>query len=529
MRIWLLGAAAWLAVSLSGCGSRPSASPTTAQTLVYGRGGDAQTLDPIHTDIGESVKVMVNLYDTLVAYDDATTKLVPGLATEWTNSDDGLQWTLKLRQDVTFHDGTKFDADAVVFTFERLLADQHPHVHHPARPYQQSYVSIESVTAADPHTVVFKLKHPNPIFLENLAMFPASIVCPAAVKQQGKAYGEHPVGTGPFKFVQWQRDQSITLAANDDHWRGPPGVDRVIFLKVSDNSTRAQQLLRGESHIAEDLSFTELDTLAATPGFVVQETPGLNVCYLTMQMEADTPLKHADVRRAIWHAIDKQALINIAYGGKAEPAVNICPKAMAGHNDDLVDREFDVAKAKAMLEACAAKEGFSLPLELSLASLTEPRPYLPQPLVTASFIKDSLAKIGIRVTVEPRDVNRHFTHVMAGKHQLALAGWQTDNNDLDNFLFQLLHSDNISEHGNNLSRYRNAEVDKLLKEGQTEIDVEKRLKLYQRAQELIFADAPTVPLVHAQLRLAVSDKVQGYHLHPTGLVRLRLAHFGANP
>jgi peptide/nickel transport system substrate-binding protein len=182
-----------------------------------------------------------------------------------------------------------------------------------------------------------------------------------------------------------------------------------------------------------------------------------------------------------------------------------------------------------MLAAVAKEKDLKLPLKLSLAALKDPRPYLPQPMQAATFIKDSLAEIGITVETQLRNVNQHFDYVMAGKHELALAGWQTDNNDVDNFLYQLLHSKNISEGdqlGNNISFYRNDEVDRLLSAGQTELDQAKRVEIYHQAQQLIFDDAPTVPLAHGRLRCAQSDRVQGYILHPTGLIRLRLAHFG---
>lgn len=513
-----------LLVAALGCWG--SSAPPLSETLIYGRGEDANTLDPIHTDIGEAVKVMVNLYDTLVTYDDVTTDIIPSLATEWAQGDDGLQWTFTLRDDVRFHDGTPVDAEAVVFSFERLLKDDHPHVHHPARPYQPSYRNIKSVTAKDAKTVVFELEKRSAVFLQNMAMFPASIVSPTAVRTQGKAFGDNPVGSGPFQFSSWDRKQSITLSAYDDYWRGPPGVEKLIFLSVSENATRAQQLRRGESHIADDLRPADFDALADTSGMVVQEEIGLNVAYLSMQMEQE-PLNHRDVRQAIWHAIDKQALIRVAYGGKAEPIANLCPPAMQGYNHDQADRDFDIAKAKELLEACAEREQLTLPLELTLSMMTQPRPYMPQPEESASFIKDSLAKIGINLTIQPRSVNEHFAHVMAGKHQLALAGWYSDNNDIDNFLYSLLDSDHIGEHGNNLSRYRNEDVHRLLLAGQVELDPAKRMALYKEAQEQIFADAPVVPLIAAKFRVAHTDRLQGYRLHPTGLVRLRLAHFGA--
>jgi peptide/nickel transport system substrate-binding protein len=517
-----------LSLLLAGCGGR--AAPTggnspLGETLVYGRGEDAATLDPIHTDIGEAVKVMTNIFDTLITYDEETTDLVPSLATEWSHSEDGLTWTFKLRDDVLFHDGTKLDADAVVFSFERFIKKEHPHRHHAARPYLPSFTNIRSVTANGPTTVVFQLDKPSAVFLQNLTMFPASIVSPAGVKEHQELFGNQPVGSGPFKFAQWNRKQTITLEAFDDHWRGPPGVAKVVFLCVKENATRAQQLRRGESQLADDLSPSELDDLAKTPGITVQEREGLNVAYLSMQVEK-TPLNHVEIRHAISHAIDKEALIRIAYGGHAEPAVNMTPRGMWGHHDELKDRAFDVAQAKQLVETCAARENLKLPIELTLAVMNEPRPYLPLPDQVGSFVKDSLAKIGIQVRLEKRSVNAHFAHVMGGQHELALAGWYTDNNDPDNFLFSLLHGSNISDEGNNLSRYADPEVDRLLLEGQTELDEAKRLAIYRAAQEKIFADAPTVPLVHARFRVAHSDRLQGYKLHPTGLIRLRLAHFG---
>ena len=513
-----------------GCGGT-SAPPEAGDTLVYGRGEDATTLDPIHTDIGESVKVMINLYDQLVTYADDSMELVPSLATKWSHSEDGLVWTFHLRDDVKFHDGTPLNADAVVFSFTRLLREDDPHnKNNLPRPFRVFYLDIDRVVAKDAHTVEFHLKQPSAVLLQNLAMFAASIVSPTAVREYGADFGEHPVGTGPFKLASWERKQAIVLDAFDDHWRGGPGVERAIFLSVAENATRAQQLRRGESQIADDLSPADLAALSKDPTMLVQEQVGLNVCYLAMQMEK-SQLKHRDVRLAIWHAIDKAELIRVAYGGKASPAVNMCPPSMWGHNNQLIDRIYDVTLAKELLSDCANKEGFALPLKLRLAVMTEPRPYLPQPDQVGSFVKDSLAKIGIEVKIEPRSVNQHFAHVQKGEHELALAGWQSDNNDIDNFLFSLLDSDLLDrpagESSNNLSRYRNPEVHKLLKGAQSELDPEKRLAMYLQAQQFIYDDAPSVPLVHGLLRVAQSKKVQGYVLHPSGLARLRLAHFGA--
>jgi peptide/nickel transport system substrate-binding protein len=509
-----------LSLAASGCGG----TAKQANTLIYGRGGDANTLDPINTDIGESVTVMVNIYDTLVTYDDETMDLAPGLATSWEHSDDGLEWTFHLREGVKFHDGTPFDSAAVVFTFERYLQDKHPHRHDDARPYLANFQGIESVTAPDARTAVFHLKEPSAVFLQNMCMFPASIISPAAAVKLGKWFGTSPVGTGPFKFVSWKRDQQLALAAFDAHWRGRPKVDRVIFLPVAKSATRVQMLRKGEIHIADNLPPDELDALLKVPGIVSQEQVGINVGYLTMQMEKP-PLNLLKVRQAIAHAIDKRGLIDVAYSGQAQPAVNMVPPAMFAHHDDLADRPFDLAKAKRLMQEAASEAGFDLPVKLSLNVMSDPRPYMQQPTQTASFIKDSLAEIGIEVSVVSKGISEHFAHLMAGRHELGLAGWSSDNFDPDNFLYSLLDIDNINENGNNLSRYRNDEVHRLLKAGQRELDPEQRLPMYLRVQELVFEDVPVVPLVHTRVRIAQRDNLKGYKLHPSSLVRLRLAYF----
>jgi peptide/nickel transport system substrate-binding protein len=515
------------ALWLPSCGTR--SQPPVGDTLIYSRGEDANTLDPIHTDIGETVKVLVNVYDTLVTYDDLTADLVPGLAESWAASDDGLTWTFHLRQGVLFHDRTEFNADAVVFTFERLLSTgDHPDVFEPGIPYQPSYRMIRSVKAVDPYTAEFTLTGPSAVFLQNLAMFPASIVSPEAVKKYRQAYKENPVGTGPFKLAKWNRDRQVVLSAFEEHWRGSPGVKNVIFLANRESATRIQQMKRGAAHIADDLPPAELDALANLPGIVVQEQVGLNVSYLTLQT-TKLPLDRPDVRRAIAMAIDKSEFVRIVFAGHAVTAKTLVPPDMWGHHGELDDHAFDPSEAKKVLAEAAKEAGFKLPLKLRLSVMSQPRPYLQQPIAAASYIKDALRPIGIEVAVETRDVNQHFTYLSAGQHELGLAGWSSDNNDPDNFLYSLLDSDNIGEHGNNLSRYDSPRLHELLVGAQQELDADRRLAMYREAQEIVLQDMPVVPLAHSEIRIAQQDVVRGYVLHPTGLVRLRLARLEASP
>jgi peptide/nickel transport system substrate-binding protein len=532
------------AIAPGGCGG-----PTPrSDTLIYAQSEDPKTLDPVNTDIAEAVHVITNVFDTLVTYDDETSQIVPSLAERWETGEDGLTWTFHLRRGVKFHDGTTLDSQAVKLSFERLIFDlpdvvplgddkasqsaghkpplAHRLVYDLARPYQSAYAMIRRIETPDEHTVVFRLKHPSAVFLSNLAMFCGSIVSPSAVERLGKQFAEQPVGTGPFRLLKWTRDQQLVLARFDDHWRGPPRLSHIVFVPVRESATRLERLKRGEIDLADNLSPSELDLLAKDPALTVQEQDGMNVCYLSMQCEK-RPLNDVRIRRAIWLAINKGELLQVGYMGQAEPAKTMVPPTMWGHHGELADRNYDPEAAAKLVQVAAAELGLSLPLELSLSIPNQARTYMPRPVEMASCLKDALAAIHIRVRVVGRDVNQHFEALMQGEHELGLAGWNSDNADPDNFLYSLLDPDNIGDNGNNLSRWRHAAFHDLLLAAQKEMDQKRRLAMYLQAQEVVLQEAPVVPLAHTKIRTAHSRRLKGYRLHPTGLVRLRHAHFEA--
>jgi len=490
-------------------------------TLVYGRGGDSNALDPIHTDIGESVKVIDNLFEGLVCYGPENLDIVPSLATEWSTSEDGLQWTFQLREGVKFHDGTPLNADAVVFSIERIIDPDHPHVHSQVIPYYGSYTSIDQVEAVDEMTVRFTLKEPQATFLANLAMFPASIVSPTAVQETEGNFTRNPVGTGPFQLESWKPDQEIVLNRFEAYWGKPAGVSRVVFVPTAESSVRVTQLNRGEIQIADNLPPAELEVLKGKPGIEILSTPGMNVGYITMQTEKP-PLNIPEVRHAICHGIDRQRLIETAYTGEAELGTTMLPPTLWGHNDSLQHREFDIEKARQLLEQAAKEHDLELPITLELFVMDSPRPYMQQPRQTGIFIKDSLEKIGFNIKIITNDIGQHFQRMTRGEHQLGLSGWSADIADPDNFLNTLMHSNNINDRGgNNLSRYRNPKSDQLLDQALVELDQEKRAELYRQAQKLMHEDAPVLPLVHVPVRVAVRKEVEGYKLHPASVIRLQ--------
>jgi outer membrane protein assembly factor BamB len=217
----------------------------------------------------------------------------------------------------------------------------------------------------------------------------------------------------------------------------------------------------------------------------------MNVAYLAMQTEKP-PLDNVKVRRAIWMAIDKPRLIDIGYAGHAQPAVSMVPPAMWGHlTSSRTGRSIQRRRRSCSRRSGGGRGLHAAAPKLTLCVMNQSRPYLPQPLSIAGFIKDSLRPIGIEVTIEGRDVNQHFEHLMAGRHQLGLAGWNSDNSDPDNFLYSLLDPDNISQFGNNLSRWRNDRFHELCWPASAKWTQDQRLPIYLEAQALVLEEAPS--------------------------------------
>lgn len=507
-------------VTCWGCGGAPQ--PTN--TLIYARAGESDGLDPIHFDSGESFKVMAQVFDTLVTFDRKTAEIVPGLAESWETSEDGLTWTFLLRPGVKFHDGTVCDAEAVVYSFQRMVKyNEPPHVYQKTKPYLPAFQMIEEVTAKDELTVLFRLKHPSAVFLPNLTMYASAIVSPAGIQAHGEGFTFHPVGTGPFEFVSWQQDDRLVLKAFDDHWAGRPAIERVIFIPVAEPSLRIEQLKQGAVHLADNLPPEDVALLDNAEGLTVQSITGMNVGYLGIQTEHG-PLNHLEVRRALRLAIDKPRLIQKCYGGNAEVAVNPMPKSLWGHHDGLTDPQYDPQAAKRLLQQAAEEYGFDFPVKLTLHVMNTARPYLPEPIVTAQFLKEELAQAGFEITVQRNDIRQHFPRCSAGEHDLCLLGWSTDNADPDNFLHTFLHPDNINDiGGNNTCRYRNAEVAQLLDQAQQEQDRGQRAELYKQVQEIVHREVPMVPLVHMPIQVVHTSRLKEYQPHPTGTVRLRWA------
>lgn len=455
----------------------------------------------------------MNIYETLINFGEQDVTLKPGLAKSWEASVDGLTYTFQLEEGVKFHDGSDFNAEAVAKNFERWKAGADKFPYFMSQFTMGGEQIIESITPEGDYTVVFKLKQPQAPFLKNLAMVPFAIASPKAFEANDDALIDNPVGTGPFKFVNWTRNDSITIEKNPDYRiAGLPKLDKVIFRSIPDNSARLNALNNGEVDVVDGLSPSDKGSIETNGDLQLIERPSMNVGYLGLTVTRP-PFDNVKVRQAVNYAIDKQALVDAFYEGLAEPAKNPMPPVIAGYNDDITGYAYDPEKAKALLKE-AGYDG----KEIELWAMPVPRPYMPDGQKIAEAIQKNLADVGIPSKIVSFEWATYLEKAQNGEADAFLLGWTGDNGDADNFIYTLLDADNIGS--NNYTFYDNPELHKLLVAAQTEVNEDKRNELYKQAQVIISEDAPWVPLAHSIPILAASTKVTNYFAHPTGSDRL---------
>ncbi|MFO1443155.1 ABC transporter substrate-binding protein [Bacillus sp. Bva_UNVM-123] len=515
-----------LSFALVGCGNKTTTSPSSNEnegsqeneaekgtegekntTLVFGRGGDSTSLDPAATTEGEAFKVTVNLFETLINFGKQDTEIEPGLATEWEASEDGLKHTLKLREGIKFHDGTDFNADAVVFNFERWKVGNAEQFYY----YNSQFGDkIKEVKAVDEFTVEFTLNQVIAPFYKNLAMSPFGIASPTAIEKFGDKFNENPVGTGPFVFKEWKRNDRITIVKNDNYWQeGLPKLDTVIFRSIPENSARLNALSAGEVDLIDGVNFSDVTAIEGNADLQVFNRPSMNIAYVGLT-NTRGPLQNKLVRQALNHAVDKQSLIDAFYAGAADPAKNPMPPVIAGYNDEVVDYDYNPEKAKELLKEAGFENGF----EMELWAMPVPRPYMPDGQKIAEALQANFEAIGVKAKIVSYEWGTYLDKAKDGEADTFLLGWTGDNGDADNFLYVLLDEDAIGS--NNYAYYKNSEVHDLLIKAQSSTDEAERTELYKQAQLIIKDDAPWIPLVHSLPVLAGKANISGFLPHPTG-------------
>ncbi|MGD9098028.1 MAG: ABC transporter substrate-binding protein [Desulfobacterales bacterium] len=510
-----------------------AAKPAMEKVLVFGRGGDSVGLDPAYETDGNSFMVCDNIYEALVFYADESTALEPGLAESWDISEDGKTYTFNLRKGVMFHDGTKFDANAVVFSIGRMMKERNVKFlgegyEIPAQERPPEYwVSMEmddivgSIEAVDEHTVVFRLKQVNAPFLANLGMDFADIISPTAFLKNPEEFLRNPVGTGPFKFAQWVKDDRIILEKNTDYWDKDAGpyLDKVVFRSIPENSVRFLELKTGNIHICQFPNPQDIAMAKQDENLILPTQPGMNIGYLSFNHTKEPWKSNVDLRKAIAYAINRKAIVDNLYQGLGQVARNPIPPTMWGYNESIPGYAYDPAKSKEHLQKAGFPDGQGLG-EITLWSMPVPRPYNPDGVKIGEAMAADLAQVGIKAKVVTFEWGTYLKRQREQPDDMDLfqLGWTGDNGDPDNFLAVLFDGKASTSIR---TQWINDAYHDLMVQGRETIDQDKRTEIYEAAQQIFFDECPAIAVAHSTVIWPAQKSVKNFKLHPTGSVRLK--------
>jgi peptide/nickel transport system substrate-binding protein len=525
------------------CALAPSASASHHEaaaggTMIYAGAADPTYLDPALVSDGESFRVTKQIFEGLVDLKPGTTQVVPKLALSWTVDKSRLHWTFKLRPKVKFHDGTPFNAAAVCYNFDRWFNFSGPFQDPGATFYYQSifygFKNNGSSTLSQslfkgcrthgPLKVVITLTHPNGPFLPSLALQSFAMQSPTALKQYdadsatitngsfrptGTYAFQHPTGTGPFKFGGWTVKQKVVLLRNDQYWGPKAKLAQVVIEPIADNSARVQALQTGEINGMDLLQPQDVPTVQGNPNLKVINRPSFNVAYVTIN-QAKPPTNNLLVRKAIAYGLDRQAVVNAFYAGRAQVATQFQPPQLFGWSKNVVQYPYDPAKAKALL----LQAGLTLPVTLDFWYPTGvSRPYMPDPQRNFEAFSASLEKSGFKIVAHSAPWRPDYVaKVNSGDAgNINLIGWTGDYGDPDDFLGVFFQKSN-PQFG-----FSNAKLTALLDRAEQETNLAVRTKLYQQANEMIMRDIlPGVPYAHSLPALGFQKSVKGYIASPIG-------------
>lgn len=499
-----------------------------AGTLVYCAEASPENFNPQLVTSGISMDAgSVPVYNRLVEFKLGTTEIEPALAKSWDISKDGLTYTFHLRDDVKWHSSKvftpsrHFNADDVIFSFMRQKDADHPYNKVSGGQYEY-FISmamdtlIKDIEKVDDYTVVFHLSQPEAPFIANMAMPFASILS-AEYADKMLAAGTpekvdlNPIGTGPFEFVQYQKDSRILYKANANYWGPKAKVDRMVFTITPDAAVRYAKLQKGECHAMPFPNLADVERMKKDNNIELDEMPGLNIGYLAYNMDKP-PLNNLKVRQALNMAVNKEAIVDAVFQGAAQVAKNFIPPTMWGYNDEVEDYPYDPEQAKQLLKEAGFENGFTT----TLWAMPVQRPYNPNARRMAEIIQADWAKIGVKASIVSYEWGEYLTRIRDGEHDTVLMGWSGDNGDPDNFYSVLMSCDAVKA-GSNYSRWCYEPFDSLLQQAKIESDHEKRVELYKQAQVEMRNQAPALMIAHSAVYMPVRKEVKGYIMDPLAL------------
>lgn len=533
-----LTALAALTLGLAACGGKKEETAAAggekaaggSKTLVYCSEGSPSGFDPGQYTDGSTFDASAHtLYNGLVEFKVGTTEIEPALAESWEVSEDGKTYTFKLRPGVKFHTteyftpSRDFNADDVVFTFQRMLQKDHPYNKaYPAEfPYAADMGLVEdvaSVEKVDDLTVKITLNKVNAPFMQNLGM-PFAYILSAEYADKLTAAGKQadintqPVGTGPFVLKSYQKDQQIRYVKNPDYWnKDNVKLDNLIFAITKDSGVRAQKVEAGECSLSRYNKVAEVEAAKKSGKVDVQSREGYNTGYLSINSREGRIGSDVRVREALDLAIDKDAIINAVFAGAGKRAAGLLPPSQWGVDANLKPSAYDPERAKALLKE-AGKEN----ADIELWYMPVQRPYNPNAKLMAEMIQADWKKVGLNAKLVTYEWGEYLSRGKKGEADTMLIGWTGDNGDPDNWFGNLLSCSAVG--GSNYGGFCDKDFDKVVTDARGTTDQAKRTELYMEAQKQLVEKKPSVYLAHSVTDALVAKNVKGYVLEPLGSTR----------
>ncbi|WP_412972785.1 ABC transporter substrate-binding protein [Glaciecola sp. MF2-115] len=469
------------------------------------------------------------VYDRLLEFNPENGEIVPGLASSWLVSDDGLTYTFQLRKGVSFHTTSyfapkrNFNADDVIFSIDRWRVASHPFhdVSGGTYPYFQSLGlrgTIKDVARINGYRVEISLYKPDSSFLANLAT-DFSVILSAEYAMNLLKEGipsnldKYPIGTGPYKFISYRKDQFIRYQRHQDYFLDTNGPKKLVFDITPKSSLRVAKLITGECDAVAFPSQNDLEVIREREDLTLLEKPGLNVGFWAFNT-SKPPFDNPKVRRALALAIDKTSLLEAIYLGQATRAKSLVPSASWAHQSNMQDIGYNPITARKLLDEAGIPYNFTM----NIWAMPVQRAYNPNAMKMAQLMSSYLADVGVTVNIVSYDWTRFRENLTSGMHDSVLIGWSADNGDPDNFYRPLLTCAAIPS-GTNRARWCNPEYDALIENALKTDDSNERRIFYHRANQIIFRETPLVPIAHAFHYQAVNNQIEGMTINPFGGIR----------
>lgn len=478
--------------------NQQAAAPEYKDTLTFGQGADVTSLDPHVGKETPAVAVTNHIYDTLVVLTEDG-GIEPQIAESWEQIDD-VTYEFKIREGIKFHDGSDLTAEDVKFSLDRAIASA-------AVSYIVDF--IDSVEVIDEYNVRITTDAPYAPTLRNLGVPFAAIVSKNAVEADPDHFKKSPIGSGPYKFVEWKQSESVTLVANEDYYAGAPKTQNLVMKVIPEASQRTTALETNEIDIAYDIQPNDISKIQEKDGLTLFEAPPYTCYYVSMNMNK-APFDNQLVRDAINMAIDRDMIVETMVFGAGIPADNIIAPDVFGYYSPGA-YEYDPEGAKALLAEAGYPDGFSTKI---VVNDNQSR------VEVCTVIQSMLKEIGIDCEVEIMEFGSFINHTSNGNHDMAYFGWITSTTDGDYTFYSLEHSSQQGAAGNR-TFINDPEVDALVEAGRSSADEEVRLAAYKDLAIKLKEINNNAPIMYTSLTAGANDKVEGFVMDPIGYHRLQ--------